>query len=96
MRLPFLGAPVSHVPRPGRAAGQTGPSGMLAGFCYPGRMHVTQWWPGDVRRVGPRHGTHAPPFYVCGSDQWAAGYMEGAVRTGRATASAMLGAAQPA
>jgi monoamine oxidase len=57
------------------------------------RGYVTQWWPGDVRRVGPRHGTHAPPFYVCGSDQWAAGYMEGAVRTGRATASAMLGVA---
>ena len=28
---------------------------------------------------GPLHGTHAPPFYVCGSDQWVAGYMEGAV-----------------
>src|SRR5262249_51219345 len=34
------------------------------------RGYVTQWWPGDVMRVGPRHGTHAPPFYVCGSDQW--------------------------
>ena len=55
------------------------------------RGYVTQWWPGDVMRVGPLHGTHAPPFYVCGSDQWAAGYMEGAVRTGRATAAAMLG-----
>ena len=42
-------------------------------------------------RVGPRHGTHDPPFYVCGSDQWVAGYMEGAVRTGRATAAAALG-----
>jgi monoamine oxidase len=52
--------------------------------------YVTQWWPGDVRRVGPLHGTHAPPFYVCGSDQWVAGYMEGAVRTGRATAAVML------
>jgi monoamine oxidase len=60
------------------------------------RGYVTQWWPGDVHRVGPRHGTHAPPFYVCGSDQWAAGYMEGAVRTGRATATAMLGSPQPA
>ena len=45
------------------------------------RGYVTHWWPGDVLRVGPRHGTHAPPFYVCGSDQWVAGYMEGAVLT---------------
>jgi monoamine oxidase len=57
------------------------------------RGYVTQWWPGDVQRVGPLHGTHAPPFYVCGSDQWVAGYMEGAVRTGRATAAVMLGRA---
>ncbi len=56
------------------------------------RGYVTHWWPGDVMRVGPRHGTHAPPFYVCGSDQWVAGYMEGAVRTGRAAAAAALGA----
>ena len=56
------------------------------------RGYVTHWWPGDVLRVGPRHGTHAPPFYVCGSDQWVAGYMEGAVRTGRAAAAAALGA----
>jgi len=54
--------------------------------------YVTQWWPGDVMRVGPRHGTHDPPFYVCGSDQWVAGYMEGAVRTGRAAAAAALDA----
>jgi monoamine oxidase len=27
---------------------------------------------------------------VCGSDQWVAGYMEGAVRTGRAAAQAAL------
>ena len=54
--------------------------------------YVTQWWPGDVLRVGRLHGTHAPPFYVCGSDQWVAGYMEGAVRTGRAAAAAALGA----
>jgi monoamine oxidase len=53
--------------------------------------YVTQWRPGDVHRVGPLHGTHEPPFYVCGSDQWVAGYMEGAVRTGRAAASAALG-----
>jgi monoamine oxidase len=52
--------------------------------------YVTQWHPGDVLRVGPLHGTHEPPFYVCGSDQWVAGYMEGAVRTGRAAAAAAL------
>ena len=52
--------------------------------------YTTHWWPGDVLRVGPLHGTHEPPFYVCGSDQWAAGYMEGAVRTGRAAAAAAL------
>jgi monoamine oxidase len=53
--------------------------------------YTTHWWPGDVMRVGPQHGTHDPPFYVCGSDQWVAGYMEGAVRTGRAAAAAALG-----
>jgi monoamine oxidase len=53
--------------------------------------YTTHWWPGDVMRVGPLHGTHDPPFYVCGSDQWVAGYMEGAVRTGRAAAAAALG-----
>ena len=52
--------------------------------------YVTHWWPGDVLRVGPLHGTHDPPFYVCGSDQWVAGYMEGAVRTGRGAAAAAL------
>ncbi|WP_328535203.1 flavin monoamine oxidase family protein [Streptomyces sp. NBC_00344] len=52
--------------------------------------YVTQWNPGDVMAVGPLHGTHEPPFYVCGSDQWVAGYMEGAVRTGRATAREVL------
>lgn len=54
------------------------------------RGYVTHWWPGDVIRVGPLHGTHDPPFYVCGSDQWVAGYMEGAVRTGRAAAARAL------
>ncbi|MGY4969517.1 FAD-dependent oxidoreductase [Streptomyces nigrescens] len=52
--------------------------------------YVTQWNPGDVMAVGPLHGTHEPPFYVCGSDQWVAGYMEGAVRTGRDTAREVL------
>ena len=53
--------------------------------------YVTHWRPGDVMAVGPLHGTHEPPFYVCGSDHWVAGYMEGAVRTGRAAAAAALG-----
>jgi monoamine oxidase len=52
--------------------------------------YVTSWRPGDVEAVGPLHGTHEPPFYVCGSDQWVAGYMEGAVRTGRGAAAAAL------
>jgi monoamine oxidase len=52
--------------------------------------YVTQWRPGDVHRVGPLRGTHEPPFYVCGSDQWVAGYMEGAVRTRRAAAKKAL------
>ena len=54
--------------------------------------YVSQWAPGDVLAVGPLHGTHEPPFYVCGSDHWVAGYLEGAVRTGRAAAVATLGA----
>ena len=53
--------------------------------------YITGWRPGDVMRVGPLHGTHEPPFYVCGSDQWVCGYMEGAVRTGRGAARALLG-----
>ena len=52
--------------------------------------YITSWRPGDVMAVGPLHGTHEPPFYVCGSDQWVAGYMEGAVRTGRGAARALL------
>ncbi|MGH2913631.1 MAG: flavin monoamine oxidase family protein [Solirubrobacteraceae bacterium] len=52
--------------------------------------YITAWRPGDVMAVGPLQGTHAPPFYVCGSDQWVCGYMEGAVRTGRAAARAAL------
>jgi monoamine oxidase len=54
--------------------------------------YVTQWAPGDVMAVGPLHGTHEPPFYVAGSDHWVAGYMEGAVRTGREAARAILAA----
>jgi monoamine oxidase len=55
--------------------------------------YITGWRPGDVMRVGPLHATHEPPFYVCGSDFWVCGYMEGAVRTGRAAAAAMLASA---
>jgi monoamine oxidase len=55
------------------------------------RGYITGWRPGDVMSVGPLHGTHEPPFYVCGSDQWVCGYMEGAVRTGRAAAAAAIG-----
>ena len=54
--------------------------------------YITSWRPGDVMAVGPLHGTHEPPFYVCGSDQWVCGYMEGAVRTGRGAARAALSA----
>ena len=53
--------------------------------------YITGWRPGDVMAVGPLHGKHDPPFYVCGSDQWVCGYMEGAVRTGRGAAAAALG-----
>lgn len=52
--------------------------------------YITAWRPGDVMGVGPLHGTHEPPFYVAGSDQWVAGYMEGAVRSGRGAARAAL------
>jgi monoamine oxidase len=53
--------------------------------------YITGWRPGDVTRVGPLHAAHEPPFYVCGSDFWVCGYMEGAVRTGRGAAAALLG-----
>ncbi len=53
--------------------------------------YITGWRPGDVMSVGPLHGKHEPPFYVCGSDQWVCGYMEGAVSTGRGAAAAALG-----
>ena len=58
--------------------------------------YIASWAPGDLTRVGPLHGTHEPPFYVAGSDHWVAGYMEGAVRTGREAARAALGAGSPA
>jgi len=53
--------------------------------------YITSWAPGDLMAAGPLHGTHEPPFYVAGSDHWVAGYMEGAVRTGRGAARAALG-----
>lgn len=54
--------------------------------------YIASWAPGDLMRVGPLHGTHEPPFYIAGSDHWVAGYMEGAVRTGREAAAAALSA----
>jgi monoamine oxidase len=57
--------------------------------------YIAVWAPGDLMRMGPLHGTHEPPFYVAGSDHWVAGYMEGAVRTGRAAARAALGVGSP-
>jgi monoamine oxidase len=59
------------------------------------RGYITAWRPGDLTAVGPLHATHEPPFYVAGSDQWVCGYMEGAVRTGRAAAAAALGRDHP-
>ncbi|HTU86495.1 MAG TPA: NAD(P)/FAD-dependent oxidoreductase [Solirubrobacteraceae bacterium] len=58
--------------------------------------YIASWAPGDLTRVGPLQATHEPPFYVAGSDHWVAGYMEGAVRTGREAARAALGAGSPA
>jgi monoamine oxidase len=57
--------------------------------------YITAWRPGDVTAVGPLHATHDAPFFVAGSDQWVCGYMEGAVRTGRAAAGALLGREHP-
>ena len=52
--------------------------------------YVAAWMPGDLAATGPEHGSHQPPFYVAGSDHWVCGYMEGAVRTGRAAAAEIL------
>ena len=52
--------------------------------------YVTAWRPGELMAVGPLHGTHEPPFWIVGSDQWVCGYMEGAVRTGRSAAAEIL------
>jgi monoamine oxidase len=58
--------------------------------------YIASWAPGDLHRIGPLHGAHEPPFYIAGSDHWLAGYMEGAVRTGRGAAQAALRAGSPA
>jgi monoamine oxidase len=58
--------------------------------------YIASWAPSDLARVGPLHGTHEPPFFVAGSDHWVAGYMEGAVRTGREAARAALRAGSAA
>jgi len=52
--------------------------------------YITAWRPGELTAVGPLHGTHEPPLWVVGSDQWVCGYMEGAVRTGRSAARQLL------
>jgi monoamine oxidase len=52
--------------------------------------YITSWRPGELTAIGPLHGTHEPPFWVIGSDQWVCGYMEGAVRTGRQAAQALI------
>jgi monoamine oxidase len=57
--------------------------------------YVSHWAPGDLTAVGPLHGTHEPPFFLAGSDHWVTGYMEGAVRTGRAAARAALAGRAP-
>lgn len=52
--------------------------------------YMAHYGPGDLTSIGPLHAQPEPPFYVAGSDFWVAGYMEGAVRTGRQAAAAIL------
>jgi monoamine oxidase len=52
--------------------------------------YITSWRPGELTAIGALHGSHEPPFWVVGSDQWVCGYMEGAVRTGRQAAQALI------
>jgi monoamine oxidase len=52
--------------------------------------YMAHYGPGDLTAIGPLHAQPEPPFYVAGSDFWVAGYMEGAVRTGRAAAAQIL------
>jgi len=52
--------------------------------------YMAHYAPGDLSAIGPLHAAHEPPFFVAGSDYWVSGYMEGAVRTGRSAAQAVL------
>jgi monoamine oxidase len=52
--------------------------------------YMAHYAPGDLTAIGPTHARPEGRFFVAGSDHWVAGYMEGAVRTGRAAASAIL------
>jgi monoamine oxidase len=52
--------------------------------------YMAHYAPGDLTAIGPTHGQPEGRFFVAGSDYWVAGYMEGAVRTGRAAAKAIL------
>ena len=91
-RAPRGGARPARPPlRPGRGRARRLPRAPL-GRRPVHKGYIAQWAPGDLTAVGPLHGTHEPPFYVAGSDHWVVGYMEGAVRTGRAAAAAALGA----
>lgn len=52
--------------------------------------YMAHYAPGDLTAIGPTHSQPEGRFFVAGSDYWVAGYMEGAVRTGRAAAEAIL------
>jgi len=52
--------------------------------------YMAHYAPGDLTAIGPTHRQPEGRFFVAGSDYWAAGYMEGAVRTGRGAAKAIL------
>lgn len=52
--------------------------------------YMAHYAPGDLTAIGPTHAQPEGRFFVSGSDYWVAGYMEGAVRTGRAAARAIL------
>lgn len=52
--------------------------------------YMAHYAPGDLTAIGPTHSQPEGRFFVAGSDYWVAGYMEGAVRTGRAAAAGIL------
>jgi monoamine oxidase len=52
--------------------------------------YMAHYAPGDLTAIGPTHSQPEGRFFVAGSDYWVAGYMEGAVRTGRDAAKAIL------